>query len=243
MKLKRKKCHKGTIIPNVIYLTNNIIVQFLKLGNPSKVVIIGTGNYVGVKWTEKNKLQITNSKGMKYIPYNLANYFKNESVYLIYLNRECQGLDFACQDIEKWVSNIIDVHENWINSDKSFKNVKLDVDLVGFSKTATCFLKVASNLDDNRITLYTIAAPINGTILSSPDIYQQEKHCNLIFNFIHKNVFSGLKVESDIAPNTDFIRSLKGIKEKSQKIKSDNTIWLDTSHESALCKALSYIYS
>ncbi len=226
--MKRVKARTGTILSDIVYKTDNIIVQGLRWGCSSDVVVIGTGDYTDVEKLDEESsyyfehYEIKSKRFMDYIPYDLLNYIDNKvTVYSIYFDYNSKGLEEASNDIVKWVEKETEFLKDLRG------NIVQNITFIGMSKAAVCFYSSVSKLPKSpmrNISLYTVASPFKGTLICSDDIYKQPKRFGKFLNFVHKKVFNGVNVEKDLDPKSEFIKSLKKINLNSSSIQHLNLV-------------------
>lgn len=181
----------GQVLNGVVYVTPNVVIHKLKEGcRGGKIVIIGNGN----------SLNVLDSKIVKCDPLMaLPDYYYFDSqttVFAVYYTFECEGLRAAAKDIANFMNNFLSVNE---------------VILVGHSKSGVCFYDLCKNFI-NRVfsyTLITISPAFYGTVMVSPqDFYELKKRFNIFLRYVHKFVFSGHNVDSDISINSKYLKEL-----------------------------------
>jgi hypothetical protein len=186
---------KGQVLEHASQISRNVIVQALNVNSENDdVVVIGTGNSLSL---DEDNVVVKRDPLMS-IPDYLVQFFPNRTVYVFYYTFECKGLNSASKDLA-----------NFINLNLREKNVLL----IGHSKSALCCYMATQHISNINMELITVSAPYKGTVVADAKLFNRTpKRFSGFLKIVHKLVYSGHKVDYDIAPNSPFIKRLKSLK-------------------------------
>ena len=172
----------------IVEQTNNIIVLEEQRGISPRCYVIGVGNSVTLDDKQRVK------KHDPFMPRFSSGVNSIDTVYVFYFTNACKGLADAGKDVAEFVNKL------------GFYN---EVVLVGHSKCGVCLSYATEYCNQpQQITLITISTPFKGTVLADGNAMRRDLkkwYLRLGYNLI----FSDHPVDRDIAPCSEFIKSLK----------------------------------
>lgn len=175
----------GKRIKNVIYKSDNIIIQLLQKGNGKNLAILGGGYSMSID---------SSNRVIKHDPFMVLpspkRFKKTTTIMSIYYTFESKGIEASGKEIATFVNQVCNNYEN--------------VSLIGHSKCGVCFANAKQWIKRKLLALVTISSPFEGTPLTTKgfdeDLSPSKKK---IFNFI----YSKHQVDLDIGENADFIKN------------------------------------
>lgn len=184
----RKFIKKGKSIGEIVYKTNNILIEKIQDGTcDDKCYIIGTGYSLSV---DENDLVSLHDPFMDKFSIDID---KSITVFSFYFTFESSGLGESSKELANFINNL----------DNKYKNIYL----IGQSKCGICSYN-ASHYCDKDITLVTISAPFKGTPTADLDCVKTRLKHNILRLF-YDNMFSNHNVDKDIIPNSKLLNSLE----------------------------------
>lgn len=178
-------------LQNIVYKSENLIIQRLQWSPRGIVVIVGSGYSLSVDNNDK----ITFIDPFFIPPTSNNNYGKNCNVYTIYFTKNCAGLAVAGKELAYWINTFLLLNRKII--------------LHGRSKCGCCFVNLCQWLTpdiNTKVSLVTVSAPFRGTPFA--DIKNFSQKLNAFEKFLYFRVFSNHHVDRDISPGSNFIKSL-----------------------------------
>lgn len=171
---------------NVIYKTENIILQKVKTSSSKTCIIMGSGYSLSV---DANNIII--HKDPLFFPPSGKKY-GNYTVLSLFYSFECKGLDIAGKELANYINKNMNNYENII--------------LHGHSKCGSCFVNLTKYLK-RRVSIVSVSAPLNksGTPITNQAFDTQLNWIEKIF--FHK-IFSNHNVDKDLCENSDFLSNL-----------------------------------
>lgn len=172
---------------NVIYRTENIVLQEVRKSSSKTCIIMGSGYSVSVdannKVTHKDPLFFPPS-GKKYGDY---------TVLSLFYTFECKGLNEAGKDLADYINNNMNEYDNII--------------LHGHSKCGSCFVNLAKWLN-REVSIVSVSAPLNkyGTPITDRALFDTK--LNWIERKIFHKIFSDHNVDRDLMENSEFLTNL-----------------------------------
>ena len=178
----------GVIMEEIVYRTENIVIQKIQEGEKRKrCYIIGNGHSLNV---DDNDVITKHDPGMHKFQPEIS---KDNTVYAFYFTFECSGLEESSVEIAEFVNKLSEEYEQ--------------IFLVGHSKCGLCLYN-ASHYCKKYITLVTISTPFNGTIIADKKTVEK-KLKSRIFKKFYNMIFSDHNVDRDIIPNSQFIQNMQ----------------------------------
>lgn len=175
--------NNGEILNNVLYKSDNIIIQQTQNGNRD-LIIIGTGYSLSLD--EQNK--IVNHDPLMILP-NIK--FQEETVISVLYPFESSGLEESGKELSDFI--------NSINHDYD------SITLIGHSKCGVCFANAVKWIEHDNINIITSSAPFQGTpIANREEIFEK---LNWFEERIYALIFSNHNVDKDIIPNSNFLQN------------------------------------
>lgn len=173
----------GDILKNVLYKSNNIIIQQTQKGNRS-LIILGSGYSLSID--EQNK--IVNHDPLMILP-NIK--FEEETVMSIFYPFESRGLEDAGKELSHFINSIMQDYDR--------------ITLIGHSKCGVCFANAAKWIECEDLNVVTISAPFQGTPIADKELMFE----NLTWfeERIYTLIFSNHNVDKDIIPNSNFLQN------------------------------------
>lgn len=176
---------KGKRIKNIIYKSNNIIIQLLQKGKGENLVIIGGGYSMSIDSSNR----VIRHDPFMVLP-STQRFKKSTTVISMYYTFESEGLEASGKEIATFVND----------QTNSYKTISL----IGHSKCGVCFANAKQWIKKKLLALVTISPPFKGTPLTTQgfddDLDPIKKK---IFNFI----YSKHQVDLDIARNSKFLKT------------------------------------
>lgn len=169
----------GDVLENVLYKSNNIIIQQVQEGNRN-LIILGSGYSLSIN--EQNK--VVSHDPLMVLP-------NEETVLTIFYPFEANGLEEAGKELSTFVNSIAQEYDS--------------ITLIGHSKCGVCFANAVKWIQSENVTVVTISAPFLGTPMADKDTMFQ--NLNWIERTSYSLIFSNHKVDQDIIPNSNFIQN------------------------------------
>ena len=174
------------LLRDILYKSDNLIIQQLASGSNDVVIIHGSGHSVSVN--ENNK--VTFSDPLFTLPHKTTDYGKC-TVLTMYFPKCCQGLESAGKELAEYINNHLGAYNQVV--------------LHGHSKCGCCFINLAQWLT-RRVTIVAVSAPLNGTPVA--DLKAFSSRLGAIAKYFYLRIFSDHNVDRDICPSSKFIRNL-----------------------------------
>lgn len=173
----------GEVLKNVIYKSDNLIIQKVQDGNRN-LIILGSGYSLSID--EQNKI-------IKHDPLmTLPNIkFQKETVMSIFYPFESEGLEDAGRELITFVNSIIQEYDS--------------ITFIGHSKCGVCFANAVKWVQHKNVNIVTISSSFEGTPIADKDMMFQK--LNWFEKRIYSLIFSNHSVDKDIMPNSEFIKN------------------------------------
>lgn len=184
----------------------------------SKAMVILIDGYFDIAYNENGESiwPSNNNKGFGTSELGLD---PNEfDIYTVGFKKDCSGLLEASREVGKFVSSL---------------NSYNQINLLGISKGGPVFCKALESINSglmDRINLFTVSSPFEGTVLATPDRLKELAHkkLSIIGDIAYKNIYEKAytysPVDSDIGIGTEFIKSLNDAKPLLKKVNFINII-------------------
>lgn len=172
----------GEILENILYKSDNIIIQQVQDGNRN-LIILGSGYSLSID--EQNK--VVSHDPLMILP-NIE--FQEETVMSIFYPFESEGLEDAGKELSTFVNSIMQEYDS--------------ITLIGHSKCGVCFANAVKWIEHKNVNIVTISAPFQGTPIAERSIV---KDLNWFEERVYTLIFSNHAVDQDIVPNSEFIQN------------------------------------
>lgn len=173
----------GDILKNVLYKSNNIVIQQTQKGNRN-LIILGSGYSLSID--EQNK--IVNHDPLMILP-NIE--FQEETVMSIFYPFESKGLEDAGKELSYFINSIMPNYDS--------------ITLIGHSKCGVCFANAAKWIECKNVNIITISAPFQGTPMADKEL--MFKRLTWFEERIYTLIFSNHNVDKDIIPDSNFLQN------------------------------------
>lgn len=172
---------------NVIYKTENIVLQEVRKSSSKTCIIMWSGYSLSVN--ENNKVIYKDPllfppKGKQYGDY---------TVLSLFYTFECKGLDISGKELANYINNNMNQYDNII--------------LHGHSKCGSCFVNLAKWLE-REVAIVSVSAPLNnfGTPIANKKVF--DSRLNFIEKIFFHKIFSNHNVDKDLCENSEFLTNL-----------------------------------
>lgn len=173
----------GDILKNVLYKSNNIIIQQVQEGNRN-LVVLGSGYSLSID--EQNK--IVNHDPFMILP---NTEFQEETVMSIFYPFESKGLEDAGKELSYFINSVMPDYDS--------------MTLIGHSKCGVCFANMAKWIECKNVNVVTISAPFQGTPIADKELMFER--LTWFEERIYTLIFSNHNVDKDIIPNSNFLQN------------------------------------
>ncbi len=175
---------KGELVENVVYTSENLIVQQIQTGNKD-LVIFGTGYSLNID--EQYKV-------VKHDPFMILPTieFQEETVMTIFYPFEASGLEAAGKELSAFVNSIMQDYDS--------------ITLIGHSKCGVCFANATKWIQNSNLNIVTISTPFQGTPIADKE--NVSKNLNWLEQKIYTFIFRNHAVDQDIIPNSQFLQNV-----------------------------------
>lgn len=173
----------GDILKNVLYKSNNIIIQQVQEGNRN-LVVLGSGYSLSID--EQNK--IVNHDPFMILP---NTEFQEETVMSIFYPLESKGLEDAGKELSYFINSVMPDYDS--------------MTLIGHSKCGVCFANMAKWIECKNVNVVTISAPFQGTPIADKELMFER--LTWFEERIYTLIFSNHNVDKDIIPNSNFLQN------------------------------------
>lgn len=174
---------KGDLIENVVYTSENLIIQQVQSGNKD-LIIFGTGYSLSIN---------QQYKVVKHDPFMILPTieFQKETIMTIFYPFEASGLESSGKELSIFINSIM----------QDYKSITL----IGHSKCGVCFANAARWIQEPNLNIVTISTPFQGT-----SIVDEENVCKSL-NWFEQNIytliFSNHAVDKDLIPSSQFLQN------------------------------------
>ncbi len=174
----------GEFFENVVYKSQNLIIQQVAEGNRD-LIILGVGGSLSVD--EQNK--IVHHDPLMLLP-DIE--FQDETVLSIFYPFETAGLEDAGKELSTYINSITPQYDS--------------ITLIGHSKFGVCFANAAKWIKQKEIlTVFTISTPFYGTSIADKDAMFEK--LNWFEYGAYMMNFSNHKVDQDLIPDSEFFKN------------------------------------
>jgi hypothetical protein len=173
----------GDILKNVLYKSDNIIIQQTQKGNRN-LIILGSGYSLSID--EQNK--IVNHDPLMILP-NIE--FQEETIMSIFYPFESKGLEDAGKELSYFINSVMTDYDS--------------ITLIGHSKCGVCFANATKLIECKNVNIVTISAPFQGTPMADKELMFER--LTWFEERIYTLIFSNHNVDKDIIPNSNFLQN------------------------------------
>lgn len=176
---------------NVVYKSQNLIIQHMNEGSRNIAIIVGSGHSVSVD----DDGNVTFSDPCFHPPEKIKGYGNDCTIFTIYYPETCKGLDIAGKELARFINIKLQLYSKII--------------LHGHSECGVCFLYLYQWLykwAKLRTHVVSVSAPLKGTPFA--DFEEFSKNLNVIEKSVYSKFFSNNKVDRDVCPNSNFFEKL-----------------------------------
>lgn len=175
---------KGDTLKNVLYRSENIIIQQMQKGNEN-LIVLGSGYSLSID--EQNK--VVNHDPLMILP-NIE--FQEETVMSILYPFESSGLEEAGMELSSFINSTLQDYDT--------------ITLIGHSKCGVCFANAVKWIESENINVITVSAPFSGTPMADRKAMFQK--LSWFEKRVYALIFSNHNVDKDIIPNSKFLQNV-----------------------------------
>lgn len=182
--LRKIFVYKGDLVENVVYTSENLIIQQVQGGNRN-LIIFGTGYSLSVD----NQSKVVNHDPFMILP---TIDFQEETVMTIFYPFEASGLESAGKELSTFINSIMQDYDS--------------ITLIGHSKCGVCFANATKWIQNSNLNIITISTPFQGTPMADKE--NVSKNLTWLEQKIYTFIFSNHAVDQDLIPNSQFLQNV-----------------------------------
>ncbi len=182
---------KGEVLENVLYKSDEIIIQKLQQGDASNKILIVLGNGWNVSVDEENK--VTEHDPFFLLPTGEVKLLSGKGYEIItaYFPFECSGIEQPGRELASFINTYYQGYK---------------VFLIGHSKSGVCFANLSKwlNVDGKDANIITAAAPFDG-------VKSDDENLSKLNNFekvIYPIIIVPHRTNDDITMNSEFLNDV-----------------------------------